>query len=55
VEAVRAEGVDASWVPMTGHGHFMLRSPRRWKRLTTEFVLDVLDDALQGGPGGQAG
>jgi alpha-beta hydrolase superfamily lysophospholipase len=55
VEAARAEGVAASWVPMTGHGHFMLRGPRRWKRLTTEFVLDVLDDALQGAPGGQAG
>lgn len=55
VEAARAEGVAAGWVPMTGHGHFMLRSPGRWKRLTTEFVLDVLDDALQGSAGGQAG
>lgn len=54
VDAARAEGVTASWVPMTGHGHFMLRSPGRWKRLTTEFVVDVLDDTLAGGGGGQA-
>jgi alpha-beta hydrolase superfamily lysophospholipase len=46
VEAARAEGTPATWVPMTGHGHFMLRSRRRWKRLTTEFVIDVLNDTL---------
>jgi alpha-beta hydrolase superfamily lysophospholipase len=52
VEAARAEGVAASWVPMTGHGHFMLRSPGRWKRLTSDFVVDVLNGALTGQAGG---
>ncbi|WP_019878191.1 alpha/beta hydrolase [Sporichthya polymorpha] len=38
VEAARADGVPATFVPMTGHGHFMLRRAGEWKRLTSEFV-----------------
>jgi alpha-beta hydrolase superfamily lysophospholipase len=44
VEAARAEGVAADWVPLDGHGHFMLRSPGRWKRLTSDFVAAVLNE-----------
>ena len=54
VDAARAHGVPATWVPMTGHGHFMLRSPGRWKRLTTEFVADVLHSTLRGQAEGPA-
>jgi alpha-beta hydrolase superfamily lysophospholipase len=54
VDAARAEGVAASWVPMTGHGHFMLRSRGKWKRLTTDFVGDVLNETLTGQTGGPA-
>jgi dienelactone hydrolase len=54
VEAARAGGVAATWVPMTGHGHFMLRSRARWKRLTGDFVADVLEGTLAGQTGGPA-
>ena len=35
-------------------GHFMLRSRGKWKRLTSDFVADVLDGALTGQTGGPA-
>ena len=39
-ECAAARGVDASFVPMAGAGHFMLRSPRTWSRRVREFVVD---------------
>ncbi len=50
VEAARAEGSPASWLAMTGHGHFMLRSRAKWKRLTSDFVCLCLNEPV----GGQA-
>lgn len=50
VEAAAAEGTPASWVPMPGHGHFMFRTPGRWRALAGEFVVECLEAAL-----GQAG
>lgn len=43
VEAATAAGADASWVPMPGAGHFMLRNRRRWRHLVTGFVAEVVD------------
>ncbi len=43
VEAARAEGVAATWRPMTD-GHFMLRSRGTWKRLTSDFVCYCLNE-----------
>lgn len=54
VDRAAAEGTPAQWVPMSGHGHFMLRTPGRWRALTTEFVADSLAEALRTS-GGQAG
>ena len=51
VEAARAQGTPAAWHPMPGHGHFMLRSPGTWKRLTREFVVSCVNARR----GGQAG
>lgn len=51
VEAARAAGTPATWHPMNGHGHFMLRSPGAWKRLTSDFVCYCLNEPS----GGQAG
>lgn len=51
VEAARAAGTPATWHPMNGHGHFMLRRPGTWKRLTSEFVCYSLNEPA----GGQAG
>jgi hypothetical protein len=38
----RAGATEASWVPLDGLGHFMLRRPRRWRTLTTEFLARIL-------------
>jgi alpha-beta hydrolase superfamily lysophospholipase len=51
VNAAKAQGTPARWHPMTGHGHFMLRDPGTWKRLTTDFVRECLSTTS----GGQAG
>ena len=52
VNAARAQGAAAHWHAMEGHGHFMLRRARTWKRLTTDFVRDCLR-APRGGQAGQ--
>lgn len=49
-DAAAADGTPATWLPMPGHGHFMLRRPGRWRRLTRDFVAGCLAEA-----GGQAG
>ncbi|HUR75708.1 MAG TPA: alpha/beta fold hydrolase [Sporichthya sp.] len=54
VQRARAEGSPASWVPMTGHGHFMLRSRAKWKRLTCDFVCLCLNEPLSEHVDGQA-
>lgn len=46
VEAARADGVAASWHPMTD-GHFMLRSRGTWKRLTSDFVCYCLNEPVR--------
>lgn len=48
VERAAAAGTPAQWLPMDGHGHFMLRDRSRWRELTTSFVAGCL------APGGQA-
>jgi dienelactone hydrolase len=45
VAAAVADGTPARWVPMPGHGHFMLRSRRRWRVLVTDFVTEVVGQA----------
>lgn len=54
VQRAAAEGTPATWVPMDGHGHFMLRERGRWRRLTTSFVTQCLThrltDRLTSGP-----
>ncbi|MGQ0625762.1 MAG: alpha/beta hydrolase family protein [Sporichthyaceae bacterium] len=42
VERAAAEGTPAQFVPLAGHGHFMLRRRARWRRYVTDFVVDVL-------------
>lgn len=48
VAAAVADGTPAQWVPMPGHGHFMLRSRRRWRVLVTDFVTDLVGQAAGG-------
>ncbi|MFC9551954.1 dienelactone hydrolase family protein [Rhodococcus sp. NPDC056960] len=40
-EQALARGVNASWTPLPGAGHFMLTRPRWWHRITADFVLDA--------------
>lgn len=40
VARAAARGVDASFVQMAG-GHFMIRRPRSWVKITTNFVLEM--------------
>lgn len=54
VEAARSEGSPATWVPMKGHGHFMLRSRAKWKRLTSDFVCLSLNEPVSSEMDGQA-
>lgn len=54
VEGARAAGTPATWVPMTGHGHFMLRSRAKWKRLTSDFVCLSLNEPVSEEVPGQA-
>jgi alpha-beta hydrolase superfamily lysophospholipase len=42
VERVDAAGGDATWVPVPGVGHFMLRRRRSWRRAVTGFLAQVL-------------
>lgn len=44
VTAARTAGARATWVPIDGVGHFMLRRRRRWRRLVIDFVADHLGD-----------
>lgn len=46
VEAARAEGVAATWRPLTD-GHFLLRHRGTWKRLTTDFVCYCLNERVR--------
>jgi dienelactone hydrolase len=54
VEVARAAGTPAHWIPMRGHGHFMLRERGTWRRLTTQFVAEVLGDVLAQAEGSSA-
>lgn len=45
VEAAVAGGTPAQWVPMPGHGHFMLRRRRTWRDLVTTFVTATVGQA----------
>lgn len=45
VEAAVAAGAPAQWVPMPGHGHFMLRARKKWRALVTGFVTEVVGQA----------
>ena len=40
-EQALARGVNASWHPLSGAGHFMLTRPWWWHRITADFVLDA--------------
>jgi alpha-beta hydrolase superfamily lysophospholipase len=41
VAAAAAEGTPAQWVPIPDVGHFMLRSRRRWRDITMDFVASL--------------
>ncbi len=41
-EAARRRGVDATWQPFPGAGHFLLTRPGRWHELTADFLSDAL-------------
>lgn len=43
-----AAGTPAAWVPMPGHGHFMLRNRRHWRNLVTDFVTALVGQAAAG-------
>jgi alpha-beta hydrolase superfamily lysophospholipase len=45
VERAVAAGTPAEWIPMPGHGHFMLRDRRRWRSLIVEFVTGLVEQA----------
>ena len=45
-EQALARGVNASWHPLSGAGHFMLTRPRWWHRITADFVLDAFAGQL---------
>ena len=36
--AAQRRGIDATWVPVNGAGHFMLRGYARWHRVTADFA-----------------
>jgi pimeloyl-ACP methyl ester carboxylesterase len=42
----RERGVDAQWVAVEGAGHYLVRSWRRWHRLTADFVAEALSERL---------
>ncbi|HEX3827906.1 MAG TPA: alpha/beta fold hydrolase [Sporichthyaceae bacterium] len=42
VAEAAAAGGDATFVAVRGAGHFMLRRRRRWRRLVTDFLTDVI-------------
>ncbi len=48
VAAAAADGTPAQWIPMPGHGHFMLRNRSRWRGLVTEFVSELVGQAADG-------
>lgn len=37
-----AHGVDALWIGIPGAGHYLLRRPSTWHRLTAQFVTETL-------------
>jgi pimeloyl-ACP methyl ester carboxylesterase len=47
VEAAKASGGDATWVPIPGVGHFMLRRRRQWREPVSAFVAELLDQARE--------
>ena len=47
--ALKTGAAEVAWVPLEGIGHFMLRRPRRWRRLTTNFLERRLGDSGQTG------
>lgn len=49
VDSARERGVDAEWTAVDGAGHFMLRGPRRWHRMTADFIAAV-DDRSSANP-----
>ncbi|WP_068164179.1 alpha/beta hydrolase [Rhodococcus phenolicus] len=49
-EAARRRGVDATWQPFPGAGHFLLTRPWRWHAVTADFLRDALTTARA--PGG---
>lgn len=50
-EAARRRGVDATWLPFPGAGHFLLTRPERWHALTADFLSDALTPPTHS-PGG---
>lgn len=43
-EQARARGVDATWLPLIGGGHFLLTRPRWWHRVTADLARTALTD-----------
>ncbi|MGQ0844163.1 MAG: alpha/beta hydrolase [Sporichthyaceae bacterium] len=46
VEAAVAAGSPAQWIPMAGHGHFMLRDRAGWRDLVTDFVTGLVGQTV---------
>lgn len=44
--ALAAGASEVTWAPLEGIGHFMLRRPGTWRRLTVEFLARVLEPNL---------
>ena len=45
----RRRGVDATWCPFPGAGHFLLTRPWRWHALTADFLSDALTTTRSSG------
>lgn len=49
--AARLRGVEATWRPFPGAGHFLLTRPGLWHRVTADFLSDALAPTIHS-PGG---
>lgn len=48
-ELARGRGVDATWLPLDGAGHYLLTSPTWWHRLSADLVLAVIGEHTRDG------
>ena len=42
----RDRGVDATWIPIEGAGHYLIRQWPRWHELTAQFAASQLSEPL---------